>query len=188
MMDKKIEILSHPVNVQVLPSAGFDVEIEADGEQREALARQTEILSIERFSAGLVFRRWRKNGVSVKGRLTASVTQRCVITLEPVPGKIAEDFERIFLPEGSKLAKPNVNSEGEMILDPEGQDIPDLFAGKTLDAWEILIEHFQLALDPFPRAPDAILPELDDLDQERAGDRTQSPFAALAALKADKKP
>ena len=187
MVAGKIDILSRLIDVHVLPSSGFKLKIEADQMQREALAGEVDILSIESFTAELLFKRWRKDGVSLKGRIHANVTQQCVITLEPVHSEIVDDFERIFLPEGSKLAKPKINTEGEMILDPEGQDIPDLFAGKTLDAWAILIEHLQLALDPFPRAPGATLEGIGDIEQDEGGDEVASPFAALAALKTDKK-
>ena len=187
MVDRKIDKLTHPVDVHVLPSSGLKLKIEANEAEGEALARDVEILSIESFKAELLFRRWRKDGISLKGRIFANVAQQCVITLEPVHSEIVEDFERVFLPEGSKLAKPEINAEGEMILDPEGQDIPDLFAGKTLDAWSILTEHLQLALDPFPRALGATLAEFSDIVREGTEDEVGSPFAALAALKADKK-
>ena len=61
--------LNWPVNVAVLPSSGFRLKLEPDASERARLAAIAGIPSIERMVAELVFTRWRKNGVEVRGRI-----------------------------------------------------------------------------------------------------------------------
>ena len=86
---------------------------------------------------------------------------------------INEAFETILVPANSKLAAP---PSPEMVLDAEGDDPPETFEGDTIDLAEVWMEFLALAIDPFPRAPGAELPETAD-------DPKPSPFAALAALR-----
>ena len=44
---------------------------------------------------------------------------------------------------------------GEMELDPEAPDPPDVLEGDALDLTAIVTEHLALEIDPFPRKPDA---------------------------------
>lgn len=187
MTDLLPEILHHPVNVDVLPSSGLKIEFSPDEEQKKAITSITGIVSLDQLEAELVFRRWRKKGVSVKGRLHAKITQECVITLEPVHSEITEKIDRIFLPEGSSLLKPELNREGEMILDPEDDDIPDAFGGNTLYAWEIILEQLQLAIDPFPRLEGAELDTFADHEEKGNHEPAKSPFAVLKGLQNEDK-
>lgn len=77
------------------------------------------------------------------------------MTLEPVPSKIDETVEHIFVPEGSKLARMVTNEQGEIVLDPDGPDIPDQFTGDSIDVGAVVAEFAALAIDPYPRKPDA---------------------------------
>jgi uncharacterized metal-binding protein YceD (DUF177 family) len=175
--------LEWPVNVAVLPSSGFRLKLEPDDAERSRLAATAGIPSVDSMVAELVFTRWRKNGVEVRGRIDADVTQECVVTLEPVAGKVEEEIDRIFLPEGSKLAKPRLSDDGELLLDPDGRDAPEIFTGETLDAWEIVIEHFLLGLDPFPRAEGAGELEWSTEAGENAEKDQENPFSVLARLR-----
>lgn len=184
--NNKTKPLEYTINVNVLPAIGFKVDVSANEKERIALANEVGILKMKSLKAELVFRRWRKNGVGVKGRVFASVVQECVITLESVESEFIGEIDRTFLPEGSKLAKPRLNDDGEMVLDFEGADIPDMFMGGQLDIWEIILEHLQMGLDPFPRAEGAELVDYSGADDEQVEEVKPSPFAILSALK-DKK-
>lgn len=184
--NNKKKPLEYTINVNVLPATGFKIDMVANAEERIALAVEADVLEIKSLKAELVLRRWRKEGVGVKGRIFASVIQECVITLEPVECEFIEEIERTFLPEGSRLAKPRLNDDGEMVIDFDGADIPDMFIGGQLDVWEIILEHLQLGLDPYPRAVGAELLEFGENIDEKLEETKASPFAALSALK-DKK-
>lgn len=155
--------VSYPLQVKRLPDKGTTVTIEADSAQRAALAREHGLLSVERFSAELAARPWKAGGVRVLGRVEADVTQACVVTLEPVAGRVDEEIAATFVPEGSRLARVEA-AGGELILDPEGEDLPEAFSGDSIDLGALAEEFFALGIDPYPRKEGAAL-DLANKDQ-----------------------
>ena len=165
------------ISVRTLPRKGRDETFEADGAARERLARHLDVASVDAFSAEADVTPWRGAGVRVLGRVRALLQQECVVTLEPLAVAIDEGFEALFVPEDSPLAARG-EGDRQMVVDPQGEDPPETFAGDTLDLGAIWTEFLTLAVDPHPRAPDAVLDVAGD------GESQPSPFAALAALKA----
>lgn len=159
--------VSFPVHVARLPKSGLEVTVEADASQRDALAAAHDLQAVEQFVARLQVSAWKKGGVRVEGRVKASVVQQCVVTLEPVAGKVDEAVSATFLPEGSRLATPAFSAEGEILLDPEGDDSPELFSGDTIDVGQLAEEFFALGLDPYPRKQGATLDTDDESDKKR---------------------
>lgn len=177
--------VSRPVSVSVLPSSGFDLEIQANEKERSELARSHGLESVEAFNADVTLTRWRKDGVRVKGRIAATVVQECVVTLDPVRQEMDVPFEAVFLPEGSRLNRP-LDEEGALIVDPEGPDLPETFAGGVIDAGGVAEEFFELAIDPYPRAEGAALAagmEGESHPEEGPDEEKESPFAKLSELK-----
>ena len=120
--------------------------------------------------------------IVVDGVLRAEVVHTCVVSLEPAPQTIDERFHVTLAPAGSKEAPPEPKPGAEVMVDPEA-DEPEVVAGSTIDLGGIVIEHFSLALDPYPRAPGAKLPAEPAIGTDEP---VQSPFAALAGLKVRK--
>ncbi|MFD0915602.1 YceD family protein [Pseudahrensia aquimaris] len=173
------------VNVRKLSKKGEHHTFEANEVQRAEIAARYDLVSIESFVATAHAVPWRKGGVQVEGNITVKFTQPCAITAEPMDQTLEEPFNATFVPEGSKLAKPRVNGEGEIIVDAEGDDPPELFSGDTLELADIWLEFFALGIDPFAAIEGAQLPSEvvpnPEADEEEAAEN--SPFAALAALK-----
>lgn len=174
------------VTVTTLPKSGFPAELEADAAQRDAVAGYCDVSAITELSTQLLVTRWRGSGIRVAGSLRAVVEQPCVITLETVTQEIEEPVDATFLPENSPLARPKIDRDGELLLDPEGADAPEKFDGLQIDLWAVAIEALVLAIDPWPKVPGAAL-ATDGTTPEDAGDGAndadQSPFAALSRLK-----
>lgn len=173
---------SYPVDVSVLPKSGHPVDARSDEESREKLAAEFDLLEVRAFELTGKLRRWKSNGARFIGELKADVLSACVVTDEPVLQKIEEKIELSFLPEGSRLLKPEQFEDGELVLDVEAEDPPEMFTGNMIDLGAVATEYFSLALDPFPRADDApevTSTQIDDPDEDKP-----SSFAALAALKA----
>lgn len=180
--DSSASAVSRPVVVSVLPTAGFAVTIDASADERAALARDHGLIAVERFVAELELKRWRKDGVRIRGQISARIVQECIVTLEPVTSELAVPVDALFVPEGSRLARP-LDDDGALIIDAEGADTPEIFEGGSIDAGAVAEEFFELAIDPYPRAPDAELepaPEPDGDDGETGAD---NPFAKLSALR-----
>lgn len=149
--------VSFKASVTRLPQKGLPVVVEADARQRGALAEAHGLVSVEKFRAELLITQWKRNGVKVSGRVEADITQECVVTLDPLPARIDETVEGLFLPEDSKLGRLGFEAGGEIHIDAEGPDSPETFSGDTIDVGALAEEFFGLGIDPYPRKPDATL-------------------------------
>ncbi|MEM9221297.1 MAG: DUF177 domain-containing protein [Pseudomonadota bacterium] len=161
--------LSRPVDIRRLHKEQ-NVTVEATETERTAIAKALELLSLESLTAQLSVTPWRQDGVRVSGTVHAKLSQACIVTLEPVENIMDEPFEVCLHPEASA---------GSVVeIDPDAPDPPDILEGDTVDVGAMVLEHFALALDPYPRAPGVEFePPKDESEDE------PSPFAALAALK-----
>ncbi len=143
---------------------GRQEALSATPAERAALAARFGIPAVERLVAQVTIRPEPGGGFRVTGSLAAAVVQSCVVTLEPVPQDVAEPVDLRVLAEGAEFSE-----------DPEAPDEIAMEA-ESFDLGEAIAEQLALALDPYPRAAGAELPE-----EARAGAAT--PFAALSALK-----
>lgn len=136
------------------------------------LAERIGVEAIAELEAELDVRRW-LDGCEVRGWFRAEVTQVCGVTLEPFPQTLRGRVELRLAPPGS----PNLPSEGagEVEIDLESPDPPEPLEGDQVDLEAILVEHLALAVDPFPRRPDAVFEWSPGLDET-------SPFSALRGL------
>ncbi len=146
--------VSYPVHVARLPKTGLHVKIDANEEERTALAGVHGLVSVDSFKADLDVTTWKKGGVRVVGTVSARIVQSCVTTLDPVEESVQEDISATFVPEGSKLAVPKKSVEGEILLDAEGEDGPEIFSGDTIDVGQLAEEFFALGINPYPRRAD----------------------------------
>jgi uncharacterized metal-binding protein YceD (DUF177 family) len=153
------------------------VEIEAGAEEREALARRFELVSLDALTAQATLVR-RGEAIEAVGTLSARLTQSCVATAEPVEAALGEGFRIEFRP-----LPAEDRPEEEIELD-EGELDVVFFEGGEIDLGEAVAQSLLLALDPYPRsaAAEAALREAGVKSEEEARAEA-SPFAALAALK-----
>ena len=157
--------VSFEVHVGRLPQKGRTVTIDADLAERTALANEHGLLSVEAWCAELLVAPWKRNGVKVSGRVTAAITQACVVTLDPLEAHIDEAVDGLFLPEDSKLGRQGFGDAGEILIDADGPDSPETFSGDTVDVGALAEQFFGLAIDPYPRKQGA---ELDSTGDDAA--------------------
>lgn len=149
-------------------------DLEANAEEREALAVRFGLIAIERFTARLSLARRRgAESWHLSGWVDARVIQQCVVTLEPVENEVRSEIEIIFIDKKQYI-------EEETLYD----DLSEPFEGDTLDLGEIAAEELSLALEPYPRADGVELSDMSDTDRESL-DRP-NPFSVLATLKENK--
>jgi uncharacterized metal-binding protein YceD (DUF177 family) len=181
-MHKKSDVpLSHIVSVARLPQKGMTVRLIASEQECKALAKEHTLQSVANFQATILVAKWRRDGVRITGAITADIVQTCSITLEPLPTQIVTEIDAMYVPENSKLARPKLDDNGEMILDADGPDAPETFEGDQLDVGAIAEEFFALAIDPYPRKEGAEL-ELR-AEPEEIMEIKVSPFAKLVDFK-----
>jgi hypothetical protein len=75
MFEDKVSPISHKVQVSRLPKNGLEVTIEADEEQREQLAEEHALRSVDALKVTLNVTAWKKGGVKVAGRVVANIVQ-----------------------------------------------------------------------------------------------------------------
>ncbi|WP_338427004.1 YceD family protein [Sphingopyxis kveilinensis] len=153
---------------------GRTVAVEADAAARERIATRLGLIALDHFALTAAIRAV-AGGLAATGEVKAEVVQACAATGLPVPARIAERFDLRFLRDVDTPA----SADEEVELDRDALDLLPL-EGDRADLGEAAVQTLSLALDPFPRHPDAdrILAEKGVLSEEAAG-----PFAALAKLR-----
>jgi uncharacterized metal-binding protein YceD (DUF177 family) len=150
------------VAVERIGIAAYDMTVEATQAERAALTTRLKLQSIGALICRFRLRPTPDGAISAEGWLDALVTQTCVVSLDDFVAPVSDHFHVRFVPEGRESDD----------IDPESEDeIP--YSHGMIDLGEIATEQLALALDPWPRKPDATLPDHD-------AETPTSPFAALA--------
>ena len=172
--------LSIPVELEELADGPRKYEFSADPEECVALTERFGLLALNSLSARTTLEWVEPNTVlRMTGRFLASVTQKCVITLNPFDAEIDEEISLLFACDVS---------EASDILDP-GEAEP--LEGNVLDIGNIVAEELSLSLDPYPRNPaadssDMVLgPGVELMTEDQAAEmpKSENPFAVLESLK-----
>jgi uncharacterized metal-binding protein YceD (DUF177 family) len=172
---------SRPLSLDRISTTQHREEVTATEKERADLAERFELLNLDSLTASFTLKRVRKDLVRVKGHVTAELAQACVVTLDPVPARIEERFEVDFL-EG---AQPAVT---DLELDAEAAEAPEPAPDGWIDLGELAAEQLGLALDPYPRKPDAKVPAEWNAEpaEQPAADEQPNPFSILEKLKSGK--
>ncbi len=151
---------------------------EATPGERAALAERFDLLALDFLSAVLRLRRLEGGPiVRVEGRFEAEVTQSCVVTLEPFPSRLEQDFCLLYSLDPCQAA-----AEPAIQVDIEQEDPPEPVPPGGIDLGEVVAEQLAVVLDPYPRAAGARL-ERAEWDGGDEGQDNSDPFAVLRSLK-----
>ncbi|WP_240325616.1 YceD family protein [Sphingomonas mesophila] len=151
---------------------GDRIDLVADSAECAALGKRLGLAALHAFQAHSVIER-DGDKVVARGRLKARLEQACVASGEPVAEQVDEPFELHFAP------GPGVRPDEEIELG--AGDLDTIFHdGAVIPLGEALVDSLALAVDPYPRGPNAAaaMEAAGVLSEDEAG-----PFAALAALK-----
>ncbi len=163
---------SVPVRRDDVPETGLHLDLAADEATRAAVAALAGIEGLPRLAASFDIARHGR-GLHVGGEVSATVEQVCVVTLEPMTSEIRAPIDVAFMPVGASAHRDAVEED----VDPAAADGPEPLVDGVADVGAAATEFLLLAIDPYPRKPDAVFaaPKTDDAGAH--------PFAALAALK-----
>jgi|SRR5579862_1777840 len=183
--DKHVPVPWHvPVAIEEVPAeTGQHFEISADADARASIAAVAGLRDLPRLEASFDVTRQGADGLHVVGRMSATVGQNCVVTLEPLVNVIEEDIDLVFAPPAPSLDMPVDDEEDDDSKKPAGRvrhnlDGPEPLIGGVVDLGALATEFLILGLDPYPRKPGAVF----DPPQQVKPD--PGPFAALAGLAA----
>ena len=163
---------SHFFKLSDLGEAPVKGRLEADQVSRQALAKRFDLPDISELTCEYQLV-GAEEKISFKGKISADLEQRCAISGESFPVHMDEAFDIIFVP------RSNLSDQEEIELSEDDCDIVEFEDGK-IDLGEAVAQSFYLALEPYPRGPNADenAQKKGLLNEEEAG-----PFGALAALK-----
>jgi uncharacterized metal-binding protein YceD (DUF177 family) len=157
--------LHRPIAVERVGPAGLDVVVEAGAAECAAIAQRMNVPAVLALTCRFHLERDTSGSLLAFGKLEARVVQTCVVSLEDFTAAVEERFTALCVPEGEESDD----------VDPEALD-EIVYSDGMLDLGEAAAEQLALALDPYPRAPGAELPEIPD-------DPEAQPFASLEALR-----
>jgi uncharacterized metal-binding protein YceD (DUF177 family) len=177
---------SRPVSTAKLSKTPATYQIAATEAERAALALRFGLVSLDRLVADVELRRV-GGDIRLEADLSADLVQACIVTLEPVPAQVAENFVLIYRPgidedEADRLALEN----------PEDEIIEPLMA-ESIDIGEAVAQQLSVAMDPYPRASGAQsagadleiggTPEDAASASSDTSNARRNPFDVLATLK-----
>lgn len=163
---------ARPVKLHELARGPVRLDLEADAGQRDEIAKRLKLQGLPSLKARVTLKPW-LDGAELTGRLDAVVEQICGVSLEPFEQEVSGEIELRLVPAGSPHA--GAPEGGELELDLDAPDAPDVLDGDAIDVAAYVVEHLALEIDPFPRRPGATF------DYE-APEVESSPFAALKKL------
>jgi uncharacterized metal-binding protein YceD (DUF177 family) len=167
---------SHPVRLAEVARGPVRVRLEPDASTRAQIAKDLGVVSFPTLTADLTVKPW-LDGAEISGRFDGVVEQICGISLDAFEQPISGEIEVRVVPPGSTSA-PAEPEGGEIELDPEAPDPPEVLDSDVVDLAACLVEHLALTVDPFPRKPGVEFDYSPDPEVE-------SPFAVLKRLKGD---
>ena len=174
-MTNRLEF-SRPIGLDEIEKNGLQREMIAEAQECAALAQRFDILGLEDLRATLDIRKLDDGEtVTVTGHMTAKVTQKCTVSLDPFEADMSVELGQVFVRAGAPVTEADEDLDGEDSYDDE-------IEGNAIDLGEMVAQCLALELDPYPRKPGiGYLPKAEKLQDFGA----ESPFAVLAQLKRD---
>jgi uncharacterized metal-binding protein YceD (DUF177 family) len=170
--------ISRPLKVEEIRD-GANGEIDATQSEMADIARMLDLVGLAALAFTYRLHRGGGNRLRLTGRLTAALTQTCVVSLEPVEANPDVPVEVEFWPASliEELEQSAEEPGGSGLL-----DWPEPIADGKIDLGPVIYETLATALDPYPKREGVSFDwSQDTLEGSRAGGT--SPFAALAELK-----
>jgi uncharacterized metal-binding protein YceD (DUF177 family) len=132
---------SRPVEAARLGGGEAVYDIAANEAECVALARRFGLVSLDRFAARVSLSRVAGGVVRLNAALSADLVQTDVVTLDPMPSHVEDEFTLLF----------GDASDDTASLDPEAEPVEPLADGR-IDIGEAVAQQLSLAIDPYPRA------------------------------------
>ena len=143
-------------------------EVEATAEECKRLAQRFDLVTLDRLAAVVMLQRVSGELIRLEASFEAEFAQSCVVTLDPVPDRIAETFSLLYGPPADDQTEIEIDI-GEPVFEP--------LTGEAIDIGEAVAQELALALPDFPRLPGAVV------DYSEASEFEQGSFAVLEHLR-----
>jgi len=180
MEGTKLEF-SKVLPLEVIDKKPYRLSLEANEEERSALAKRLDLLEMASLKAEVVLNRQGGGLIHIVGSFSSDIVQKCVVTLEPVPNHVEDEFETYMAPITSKFFKDiNMDELDIDVLLQDEKDFPEPIENEEIDVAELVTQYLSLAMDPYPRK-EGVEVEIECSDEEQ----DNNPFSALKGLKSE---
>jgi uncharacterized metal-binding protein YceD (DUF177 family) len=171
-MNEHVSEFSRIISVARLAPQGTEEYLEAKPAEREALAKRFAVVDITALKAWLTLTPSSQYAVTMTGKIQATVSQNCVVTLEPLINRIELNIDLVFMPSEER------QDSKELDLAEDLENEVEFFSGGKIDIGEVVAQHLGVNIDPYPRKEDAVLPVTE------FGTKVEKlhPFAKLAEV------
>lgn len=122
-------------------------KLKANEAELAAIAKRLRLPALTRLEAELQIKRGRGDLIHVTGDLQASLSQTCVVSLEPFPVEVDEPVDAVYT-DGEPPPLHETLTLGE-----DDPDAPEAVVNGKIDLGELVVQTLSLALDPYPRKP-----------------------------------
>jgi Large ribosomal RNA subunit accumulation protein YceD len=170
---------SVPVTVDDVPEeTARHFKLSADAGTRAAVAKVAALRDLPRLEATFEVTRRGSKALHVVGKVSATVGQNCVATLEPLSNEVEENVDLVFAPPSPMVQQQAVDDddEGAPKRGRRNLDGPEALIDGAVDLGALATEFLILGLDPYPRKDGAVFKPPQDIEPD------PGPFAALAGL------
>lgn len=190
---------SRPLVVDSVPDDGLERLVEADADECAAVATEIGLPAVHTLCAHYDVSRLPGGRLRVEGEVRASITQICVVSLEPFESEVTRSLDVTFAAapapdrppserQGAPTSRRRRESEAPRTPEPVkvaagDADPPDPIVDGRIDLGTLAVEFLTLALDIYPRKPGA---HFSDVVVGAASDDEPSAFAALERLNKDR--
>ena len=147
MITKITPEFSRIISILDIEADGIEINISANSQECDALAKRFSVKNLQRLSAKLIFSKPKGESLpKLEARYIAEITHNCVVTLEPITSIIENKFFSTF------AEKEVFNIEEELVFKVNDVDPPEFINNGFFDAGELVSEHLLLEIEPYPRA------------------------------------
>lgn len=178
---------SRPIEADGLKHGTTEKRVKATAAECEALQARFGIDALSHLSGTLTLARkgsGERLKVRVAGTFKATVTQTCVVTLDPFEVQIEAEIETVF--ENDEEA-----TDENWDLSLEDDDPPEPIVNGIIDLGELIAQSLSLEISQHPRKPgvESPLKTLVSANRKDESDESEkeNPFAVLQNLKFDPK-
>ncbi len=190
MNDTSINIVetewSHFWSVDELKSGRTTITISPNEEERGRLAQRLGLISLDKLEAEIAVTHGSGEVTyHLQGHFKAEVTQKCVVTLDPVKSEPEDEFEAWYADPDAAIPlakarheKLNEKGHGELPI-LEERDAPEPLIDGKIDLGELVSQYLALSINPYPHAEGAeeVMEAQVKENEEKA--EVDNPFAKL---------
>ena len=180
------------VKITALDANGSKLFLSANDGECKALAGRLGLISLSKLHLEVFLRLTNTGSIRLNVKFSANVLQSCVVSLDPVAERVADQFSVLCKIDGTRQLRKTAQSDvcDEVVVDPFEEDLVEVVEDGKIDVGELAAQHLSLSLNPYPRASgneervELACPEYD-IKYAGGEKERENPFSVLAGYQDD---